>query len=335
MRCGLVILFLFIAMPSYAAAPAYSDVVAGDTLWDLCEKHMGAGWHWPQIWSYNPEITNPHWIYPGDRIRFTPSSLPLPILNIARVETTVENPPELVSPGEPPVETKSLVVKEPEALGYRVRLLTQLVDSAHSAQGRIMNATPERVLLRSGDQVFIKPSKTLLEVNKVYATYREVGKVRHPKHRKRYTIIEITGAVRIEVVDKHVVQGRLIETWLEVERGHQLADVRWAEISVAEKPVDVPVDVKGQVFVLSASSAGSVAQGYLVYVDFGSDAGLQAGQMLNIVRIPNHRMGPHKYLAEENVGRVLIVDVMKDTSAAVIVDAIDAIRLGDRVTSGS
>jgi len=39
-------------------------VVPGDTLWDLCAKYLNNPWYWPRVWSYNPEISNPHWIYP-------------------------------------------------------------------------------------------------------------------------------------------------------------------------------------------------------------------------------------------------------------------------------
>src|SRR6202008_4797742 len=26
-------------------------------------------WQWPRVWSYNPQVANPHWIYPGDQLR--------------------------------------------------------------------------------------------------------------------------------------------------------------------------------------------------------------------------------------------------------------------------
>src|SRR5262245_11811519 len=53
-------------------------VTGGDTLWDLCSKYLNSPWYWPKIWSYNPQITNPHWIYPGNELRFYPSDENLP-----------------------------------------------------------------------------------------------------------------------------------------------------------------------------------------------------------------------------------------------------------------
>src|ERR1035437_9153443 len=54
-----------------ASAPGTQHrVEKGDTLWDLSQKFLGSPWYWPKVWSYNPEIANPHWIYPGNEVRF-------------------------------------------------------------------------------------------------------------------------------------------------------------------------------------------------------------------------------------------------------------------------
>lgn len=66
---------LLFTLTVYAAAVDWADhhpdryvVRKGDTLWSISARFLNKPWHWPQIWQDNPQVRNPHLIYPGDEL---------------------------------------------------------------------------------------------------------------------------------------------------------------------------------------------------------------------------------------------------------------------------
>ncbi len=67
-----LLVFLLMVLPGLFASaqePTGYKVVKGDTLWGISGAKLNDPFLWPGIWKENPDISNPHLIYPGQVVR--------------------------------------------------------------------------------------------------------------------------------------------------------------------------------------------------------------------------------------------------------------------------
>ena len=79
-KLKLLVLLMALCIPCLAVAaeqeePTIYVIKQGDTLWGLSERFIKDPRYWPNMWAKNSQITNPHLIYPGQRVRVFPDRL--------------------------------------------------------------------------------------------------------------------------------------------------------------------------------------------------------------------------------------------------------------------
>src|SRR5580692_6941631 len=108
------------SIPLAPNAPDSYVVKRGDTLWGIAKVFLRDPWYWPEIWQVNPQVHNPHLIYPGDTLRLVfidgrPQIL-LQRGDVARVEPRVRSEPLETAITTIPYATVAAFMSKPTVL---------------------------------------------------------------------------------------------------------------------------------------------------------------------------------------------------------------------------
>ena len=301
--------------------PNVDDYVVqqGDTLWDITERVYGKAWVWPKVWSYNPEISNPHWIYPGDQIRFYPSDGNYPV---ATIDDALEEevPEESYDPPPPAPVIEEINRGKPQKPGYESRRFVQTFVTPRELQesGKLNHSFEDKILLSFGDRVYIKRFKESVNPGDKLLIYRTVGKVEHPKNGKTWGYMtEITGLAVVERANEGIVYAKLASTVREVERD-QLVTLYKHDPRVRLVPQKASRDVEGVVLSLDTETLAAAAAQQVVFVDKGAGDGLRQGDTLRVFAKGDPYTGTTKNLPFHHVAELMVIDAKDNASACLV-----------------
>ncbi len=332
--------------------PVRYTVKRGDTLWDIAEKFLRDPWVWPEIWSVNPQIENPHLIYPGDVIRLAYVD-DEPRLRVRRPESQQQTQPEQQTSVDD--EGREVVKLSPEvreqALDEAIpaipastirqflndpRVVTQeQIETAPyilgNYEGRLVSATGNNLFARGFDDDQPQSSR--------YSVFRPGEPLTDPQTG------ETLGFETLKVGEAAVrergppVKLQLTNVSREVLKGDRLMPAM-SQPAQTEYIPKVPEDnVQGQIIKLF-DAVSQVGQNQVVVLNLGKRENMEIGHVLQIQQSGGTATDPFAEegevetvdLPRQRVGTLMIFKVFDKVSYGLTLTASQAIALHDFVS---
>jgi hypothetical protein len=319
------------------SAPKSYTVQRGDTLWGISSMFLRDPWLWPEVWYVNPQVANPHLIYPGDvlalaygangqpqirlerggaarlepRLRSTPLDGAIPTIPYSAIQAFLSRPAVL---------SKEQIKGAPHVLAFR--------------EGRMVGG--------SGNEVYVRNLKA--PQNSRHSIMRVGEEVVDPDDGDVLGYQGIYTATALVVREGEPAKATLTDTARETYEGDRLFSAD------TEVPLNFMIrgpgsNVKGRIISV-IDGVQLIGQYRIVAINRGQRHGLDAGHVLAIDQagdlVPDRTGGQIRrtgfssfaekvQLPDERAGTLLVFKTFERMSYGLVVGASSAIHVGDVV----
>lgn len=348
MLCGLL---LSIALAAPAAAvdgpelnpshPERYTVVKGDTLWDISARFLKDPWRWPDIWKANPQVKNPHLIYPGDvlALRFNNGVPELHLEREGEARGTIKLSPQVRSSEiARAIPTIPLDVIQPFLTRPRVVTREEM-----QAAPYIVQSADEHLIAASGNRVYVRgiqgEAAERYSVLRLGQAYYDPDASAEAKNKKR----DILGYEAVYVADAVLQQSGDPATFVldgsrqEARNGDRLLPASAQEQEASFQPRAPGGDVRGRIISV-IEGVSQVGQYQVVVLNLGQQQGMGAGHVLAAYQAGHEvrdLVSPDPKdtvrLPDERAALLMVFRPFERVSYALVMQATRPLRVGDRV----
>jgi hypothetical protein len=321
-----------------ASAPKNYVVRRGDTLWGIANMFLKDPWLWPEIWYVNPEIHNPHLIYPGDTVHLALSSDGRTALQIVRGTGPGSRLEPLLrtSPLDSAIATIPYTV-----IGAFLERPGVLSRDEVKAAPYILALRGEHDIAGFGDEVYVK--KLDAQAGARYSVMHVDQPLKDPEGNRKLGYLAIyTGTAQL-VRPGEIAKATLTDSARETLQGDVLIS---EDISPTSdfKPHPPSRPVSGEI-VAVVEGADLAGQYDVVAINRGSSDGLERGNVLTVEEYPAQSVDecaqiedrstclrhPNTTLPSEVNGTLLVFKTYELMSYALILNDISPIQTYDHV----
>jgi hypothetical protein len=310
----------------------------GDTLWDIASMFLRDPWYWPEIWQINPQVENPHLIFPGD-------ILSLAYLDDGRPVVQLERGPQVAQSGSGFERLSPRVRSSP--LDDAIQTIPYETIAAFLSRPRFIDedeiddlpyivAHREGLMASSGRDVYVRGVEDGEPIGTVFNIVELGGAFVDPDTNDTLGYQGIyVGQGRLDRVgDPGTI--RMIDSEREAVVGNYLME----EEDVSHQnfvPRAPDSNIEGQI-IANLSGVSLIGQYQVVVINRGSEAGLEPGHVLRaweagrtIRDTQRGAIGQKIRLPDEPAGTMMVFRTAERMSYALIMEATTPLALLDTV----
>lgn len=311
-------------------------VVKGDTLWDISETFLTNPWMWPEIWHANPQIDNPHLIFPGDVISL--------VYLDGKPRLMVNRRGARLAPGTTKLAPAVRVVPLGEAIPAipldiisaflnknRVMDNEELEEAAY-----VMSGQEERLIVATGDRLYARgdldsqiPSYNIYRLGTAFVdpiTEEVLG----------YEALDV-GSVQVNSMQGEVSTVTVTRSTEEVRIGDRLIpDEERAIDSTFFPSAPDNENIQGVIVALDEGRSRGGKMNIAV-INLGEREGIESGDVLSIYKegklIKDRIAGDEVQLPEERAGLLMVFRTFEKLSYALILESDRPVTPNDKLYS--
>ncbi|WP_052383995.1 LysM peptidoglycan-binding domain-containing protein [Litchfieldella xinjiangensis] len=311
-------------------APDSYTVVRGDTLWDISGRFLRHPWQWPRIWGVNPQIDNPHLIYPGDSVYLYYEN-GQPRLGLERGQGEVR-----LSPDVRRVPRREAVPPLPLERVQHFLSDHRVVDESTLATQLpyVLAGDDRRLVSGAGDRIYARGE---LAAQGRWGIYRP-GEAYHDSVTGEFLGQEMAGVGQARWIsqEEDIALLEVVASRQEVRDGDVLLPLETFTLPVAFQPAPPTRFVDGRILAVPGG-VRFIGRLHVVALDRGSRDGLGPGHVLRVEQRGELVTDPVTQeavrLPGSPAGLVMVFRAYDKMSYALVMQASRSLSVGDRAHS--
>lgn len=308
-------------------------VQQGDTLWDISGVYLQEAWRWPELWEINPQVDNPHRIYPGDvlSLRWEGGRPRLALASRGDVTLSPSVRSQPLDTAIPPVPRDQI---DPFLRNNRILEAGVFPDLPYVIAGdaqRIISGLGDRIYVRgpvaSGDQVFgiIRQGNPILDP----LTQEVLG----------ISALDIGSAslssAEVEEASNAVKEFEITRMTEEIRIGDRLIPLSAGILDSFFQPKAPDSDIENGFMVAVSSGVTQIGPMNIVTINRGDREGLMVGDVLAIYQTGEVVQDPLQKemvaLPDVRAGVLMVFAVYDKASFGLVLTASRPLAVGDKV----